>query len=98
MEGLKMMFQNAFQGKKLGGHDGTVRDIVVSMDGKYAASASGDHTAKIWNLETKQCISTLGSKPQNLTGGGIGKGHQHIVTGDTLFLRIRSVLQLFYLR
>ena len=81
MDELKSLFQSVFQSNKLGFHDGTVRDIVISTDSKYAASASGDHTAKIWNLETKQCVSTLGSKPQNLTGGGIGNGHQHIVTG-----------------
>ena len=84
MEKLISMVQEAFNGNKLGSHHGTVREVVISTDGKLAGSASGDHTGKIWNLETQKCISTLGSRPQNLTGGGIGSGHQHIVTGSFL--------------
>jgi WD40 repeat protein len=64
----------------LGWHEGTVRKVVLSADGRYAGTASGDHTAKIWDLQSQKCITTLGSKPQNLTGGGIGNGHRHIVT------------------
>ena len=72
--------KNAFSDDILGWHDGTVRKCVISTNGRLAGTASGDHTAKVWDLESKTCIATLGSRPQNLTGGGIGSGHRHIVT------------------
>jgi len=64
----------------LGEHRGSVRGIAFSADGRFVATASGDNTAKIWNLELGRHHLTLGSVPENLTGGGVGSGHKHIVT------------------
>ena len=80
IEKLFSVVSNKFSEKTLGSHDGTVRKVVISADGKYAGTASGDHTAKIWDLRAKTLVCTLGSTPKNLTGGGIGTGHLHIVT------------------
>lgn len=40
-------------------HTATVRAIVFSHDDKYLASASEDHTVKIWSLKTGECEQTL---------------------------------------
>jgi WD40 repeat protein len=81
---------------RLGNHGGTVRNIVTTADGKYAATASGDHTGKIWDLQSRKCLSTLGSMPQNLTGGGIGSGHHHIVTCENFGITELTLQLIFF--
>jgi len=63
------------------GHKGTIRCVAFSPDGRMAATASGDHTSMVWDLQTGKLAAMLGSQPSNLTGGGAGKGHLHIVSG-----------------
>ena len=41
------------------GHTGSVSSVAVTFDGKYAISASGDCTHRIWNLERGIEIVTL---------------------------------------
>jgi len=72
------------EGVTLGVHRGTVRAIAFSPDGTLAASASGDHTCVIWDVERRVRRATLGSVPENLTGGGVGSGHKHIVTSVSI--------------
>jgi WD40 repeat protein len=64
----------------LGVHRGSIRQIAFSPDGKHAATASGDNTVVVWDLDNASAGVTLGSVPDNLTGGGVGTGHKHIVT------------------
>ncbi len=45
--------------RELEGHNGWVRSVAVSPDGKWAASGSEDHAVKIWDLETGECRATL---------------------------------------
>ena len=59
--------------------------------GRHAATASGDNTVHVWDLCEKTLKLTLGSVPENLTGGGVGTGHRHIVTcvcfsADSMFV------------
>ncbi|MBN3923943.1 MAG: WD40 repeat domain-containing protein, partial [Nostoc sp. NMS4] len=52
----------SFQGRernRLQGHDGIVRSVSFSADGKTLASGSDDKTIKLWNLETGKEIRTL---------------------------------------
>ncbi|NOX56118.1 MAG: protein kinase, partial [Planctomycetes bacterium] len=41
------------------GHEGAVRSVAVSPDGRMAISASDDGTLKVWNLTTGQCRQTF---------------------------------------
>jgi len=64
----------------LGTHRGSIRQIAFSHCGGLAATASGDNTVALWDLILRTRRATLGSVPENLTGGGVGSGHRHIVT------------------
>eukprot|EP00927_Polykrikos_kofoidii_P043897 TRINITY_DN37997_c0_g1_i1.p1 TRINITY_DN37997_c0_g1~~TRINITY_DN37997_c0_g1_i1.p1 ORF type:complete len:298 (-),score=48.17 TRINITY_DN37997_c0_g1_i1:370-1263(-) len=46
-------------------HEGVV-SVVFSSDGSRLASASNDETAKVWNLETGECITTCQGHEKNL--------------------------------
>jgi WD40 repeat protein/serine/threonine protein kinase len=52
----------------LQGHDGPVRALVCSPDGKWLASAGDDQAIKIWQVETGQLTVTL-------------RGHEKIIHG-----------------
>jgi WD40 repeat protein len=43
----------------LKGHNGVVRDLSLSCDGKWAASASSDGTVRIWDAFTGACVHIL---------------------------------------
>ncbi|MEG3987071.1 AAA-like domain-containing protein, partial [Microcoleus sp. S28C3] len=43
----------------LEGHSNSVRRVAFSPDGKTLASASSDHTIKLWNLQSQKPIATL---------------------------------------
>jgi len=43
----------------LTGHDKWVRRIAVNGDGSLLASASSDHTARVWDLRTNKCTLTF---------------------------------------
>ncbi|WP_341738889.1 AAA-like domain-containing protein [Microcoleus sp. CAWBG640] len=43
----------------LEGHSSSVRSVAFSLDGLTLASASFDHTIKLWNVQTQKPIATL---------------------------------------
>ncbi|KAH8752251.1 vegetative incompatibility protein HET-E-1 [Diaporthe sp. PMI_573] len=43
----------------LEGHDGRIRSIAISPDGRWLASGSDDKTVKIWDVATGACKQTL---------------------------------------
>ena len=43
----------------LEGHSRFVHSVVFSPDGSRVASGSGDHTVRVWDLQTGQCLHTL---------------------------------------
>jgi TIR domain/Domain of unknown function (DUF4365)/Ras of Complex, Roc, domain of DAPkinase/WD domain, G-beta repeat len=44
---------------RLKGHTNWIRSIAVSPDGKWAASGSDDWTLKIWDIDSRECRTTL---------------------------------------
>ncbi|MEH2449756.1 MAG: AAA-like domain-containing protein, partial [Nostoc sp.] len=50
---------NIREKNRLEGHSDFVNSVVFSPDGKTLASASGDKTIKLWNLDTGKEITTL---------------------------------------
>ena len=63
------------------GHRGTVRALSVAPDGTMVASASGDHTVRLWALASCECVAVCGSSPANVSQGEQGTGHGGVVTG-----------------
>jgi WD40 repeat protein len=49
------------------GHDDPVRDVAVSRDGRYVASASSDRTARLWDLRRFTGVESLHHHPQRVT-------------------------------
>ena len=43
----------------LTGHEGRIRRITFTRDSTLLLSASDDHTARVWDVQTKQCIHSL---------------------------------------
>jgi WD40 repeat protein len=54
--------------RTLEGHASSVNGVAVTPDGKRAVSASGDHTLKVWDLESGAALCTL-------------QGHSDVVSG-----------------
>ncbi len=40
-------------------HDKIIRGLCVTKDGQYIATASGDHTIKIWQADALNFVATL---------------------------------------
>ncbi len=47
--------------RKLEGHQQTVYSIAYSPDGHYLASSSGDHTVRIWDMQSKAETKVIGA-------------------------------------
>ena len=41
------------------GHNREVTSVAFSLDGRQLATGSGDKTARVWDLASGQCTSTL---------------------------------------
>ncbi|OYE04064.1 WD40 repeat domain-containing protein [Nostoc sp. 'Peltigera membranacea cyanobiont' 232] len=59
MNALQVVSFPGRERNRLQGHDGFVRSVSFSADGKTLASGSDDNTIKLWNLETGKEIRTL---------------------------------------
>lgn len=65
----------------LRGHEGGVISLGVSADKKLLLSGSWDGTARVWSLETHQCLSVLPGHENGVCVLGLPDGS--IVTGST---------------
>jgi cytochrome c len=74
------------------GHTGPIVDLVVSPDGKTLASASWDHTARLWALAGGGAHRVLKGNAQNVNGVAFTPdGKQLISAGYDTTLRIWSL-------
>lgn len=69
----------SFGGEKA--HKGSVFGLTFSPDGTQILTCSGDKTAKLWDVETKQAISTfqMGTEVQDMQQGCLWMG-SHMLT------------------
>ena len=50
------------------GHSGEVNGVAFSPDGKFLATASGDKTARVWEVASGACVATLEGHSSGVTG------------------------------
>ena len=66
----------------LTGHDGGVRSVAYSPDGRRTVSASFDQTAKVWNAEAGTELMTLTGHDGGIRSVAYSPDGQRIVTAS----------------
>src|ERR1039457_4153402 len=54
--------------RTLEGHSGSVSDVALTPNGKWAVSASEDRTLKVWDLATGRALRTLEGRSNRVSG------------------------------
>ncbi|XP_067933433.1 uncharacterized protein [Watersipora subatra] len=70
------------QGGMPAAHDREVKEVSLSDDGKYLASASADRTVKVWNMESESLIHTLHGHNDEVYTVDIASDNTIIVSGS----------------
>jgi WD40 repeat protein len=52
-------FDQGWENTKFIGHTDAVQSVCMSADGRFALSGSDDHTLKLWEVATGQCLRTF---------------------------------------
>ena len=66
----------------LSGHSGSVRVVVVTLDGQFVLSASEDRTIRIWDLDTGVFVSDFRGHDRIVTCLAATPDGQHALSGD----------------
>lgn len=64
------------------GHEGAVNSVAVSPDGKRLATASNDHTARIWDVATGQSLVTLRGHTDRVNGVAFSPDGRFVATAS----------------
>lgn len=56
-------------------HDREVKEVALSDDGKFLASASVDRTVKVWNMDSESLLHTLHGHNDEVCGNFLIKRH-----------------------
>lgn len=68
--------------KKYKGHDGAVRTLAFSPNGKFFISGSDDQTAKVWSVTTGRLVDTLQHQDGPIISAAFSPDGMTIVTGS----------------
>lgn len=69
-------------GYDLGKHESNVNAVVITPDGRIAASAAQDKTIKVWNLATRQCLRELEGHKRPVLSIGISPDGKTLMSGS----------------
>jgi len=64
----------------LSGHNSRITDANFSPNGKYIVTASGDNSAKIWEVATGKQITTLRGHSSQVFSARFGPNSKHVIT------------------
>lgn len=64
------------------GHTESIRDMDMSHGGEMMATASSDHSARIWNLKSKECIAVLAGHEDEVTAVAMSSKGKLVATGS----------------
>jgi WD40 repeat protein len=68
--------------KSLEGHDGAVRSVDLSRDGKWLASGGVDRTVKMWNVESGKELVTLRGHTEPVIAVAVSSDTKWVVSGS----------------
>ena len=63
-------------------HTDTVMDITYSSDGAYFLTASNDHTLKLWQVDTGECLRTFAGHEDGVNACAFSPDGKHIVSAS----------------
>ena len=69
---------------KLQGHKGEVSKVVFSAQGARLLTASGDKTARLWDVGTGECVQVLEGHTEEIFSCAFNYEGDTIITGETL--------------
>ena len=68
--------------KALVGHTGYVTSVAYSPNGKHVVSGSYDKTARVWDADTGQCVSTLSGHTESVYSVAYSPDGRNIVSAS----------------
>lgn len=68
--------------KALVGHAHHVEDVVISIDGQFALSASWDHTLRLWDLTTGETTRTFTGHTKDVLSVAFSTDNRQIISGS----------------
>ena len=86
--GLALYITRAFVGgvrvevQKLTGHQGLVRSVAVTPDGRYIVSGSEDMTVRVWERDTGKEVQKLTGHQSGVTSVAVTPDGRYIVSGS----------------
>ena len=81
--GETVLPDNPWQSRVLAGHQGGVHSVAWSPDGQHVATGSRDHTARIWDAETRELAYTLEGHTETVNSAVFSPDGQHVATGSS---------------
>jgi len=65
---------------ELQGHEGSIKCLAASVDGRRVISGSSDNTVRIWDAETYDCLKVLKGHQDSVNSVAISKNGRQIVS------------------
>jgi WD40 repeat protein len=62
-------------------HTGTISELAFAPGGDFIASASWDHSVRLWSFDTRQCVKTLHGNPSEVWALAFGPDGESVITG-----------------
>jgi WD40 repeat protein/transcriptional regulator with XRE-family HTH domain len=65
------------------GHDALVWEVLFSPGGQILASSSYDHTVRLWDVQTHQCLRVLRGHQDSVRAIAFDRSAQHLASGSS---------------